>query len=75
MAAFKPTIHIQNGMRTNTKGMQDSQGGILRHSRIGRDDRIRTCDLLLPKQTPYRTRLHPERAADLLRWFSGRNLD
>ena len=25
----------------------------------GRDDRIRTCDILLPKQARYQTALHP----------------
>ena len=27
---------------------------------VGRSDRIRTCDILLPKQARYRTALHPE---------------
>ncbi len=27
----------------------------------GRDDRIRTCDILLPKQARYQTAPHPER--------------
>lgn len=31
-----------------------------RQSKFGRRDRIRTCDLLLPKQTRYRTAPHAE---------------
>ena len=32
----------------------------IRRPCVGRSDRIRTCDILLPKQARYRTALHPE---------------
>jgi hypothetical protein len=44
-------------------------------AQIGRDNRIRTCDIRLPKPARYQTALYPGKTADLLRWFSGRNLD
>ena len=33
---------------------------------IGRDDRIRTCDLLDPNEARYQTALHPDYWEDLL---------
>ena len=30
------------------------------HIKNGRDDRIRTCDILLPKQARYQTAPHPD---------------
>src|SRR5690606_24069168 len=35
-------------------------GAVVKGGYDGRDDRIRTCDILLPKQTRYRTALHPD---------------
>src|SRR4051812_20483869 len=34
--------------------------GLIQRCRGGRGDRIRTCDILLPKQALYRAELHPD---------------
>ena len=38
---------------------------------IGRGDRIRTCDLLVPNQALYQAKLHPEKAGPSARALDG----
>ena len=51
LARFEPATH----------GLEGRCSIQLSYRRMnGRDDRIRTCDILLPKQARYQTALHPD---------------
>lgn len=58
--AADPPICSPQNIRTTVVKFQRSQIRLRSTSTHGRDDRIRTCDSLLPKQVLYQAEPHPE---------------